>query len=77
MPAINATNARKNLYRLIKEVGESHEPITITGKTAPRFSSMKTIGMPFRKLYTFCPFPVWQVPSAKGSRLPWTSAIRK
>ncbi len=32
MGAINATNARKNLYRLIKEVGESHEPITITGK---------------------------------------------
>ncbi len=32
MSAINATNARKNLYKLIKEVGESHEPITITGK---------------------------------------------
>jgi prevent-host-death family protein len=32
MAAINATNARKNLYKLIKDVGESHEPITITGK---------------------------------------------
>jgi prevent-host-death family protein len=32
MGAINATNARKNLYKLIKEVGESHDPITITGK---------------------------------------------
>jgi antitoxin YefM len=32
MSAINATNARKNLYKLIKEVGESHEPVTITGK---------------------------------------------
>jgi len=32
MVAIRATNARKNLYRLIKEVGESHEPITTTGK---------------------------------------------
>jgi antitoxin YefM len=32
VPAINATNARKNLYKLIKEVGESHEPITITGR---------------------------------------------
>ena len=32
MSAINATNARKNLYKLIKEIGESHEPITITGK---------------------------------------------
>jgi antitoxin YefM len=32
MAAVNATNARKNLYRLIREVGESHEPITITGK---------------------------------------------
>lgn len=32
MAAINATNARRNLYRLIKEVGESHEPLTITGK---------------------------------------------
>ena len=32
MAAVNATNARKNLYRLIKEVGDSHEPLTITGK---------------------------------------------
>ena len=32
MAAVNATNARMNLYRLIKEVGESHEPLTITGK---------------------------------------------
>ena len=32
MAAVNATNARRNLYRLIKEVGESHEPLTITGK---------------------------------------------
>ena len=32
MAAINATNARKNLYRLIREVGESHEPVVITGK---------------------------------------------
>ncbi len=32
MAAINATNARKNLYKLIREVGESHEPVTITGK---------------------------------------------
>ena len=32
MPSTNVTNARKNLYRLIKEVGESHEPVTITGK---------------------------------------------
>ena len=32
MAAINATNARKNLYKLIKEVAESHEPVTITGK---------------------------------------------
>ena len=32
MSAINATNARKNLYRLINDVSESHEPVTITGK---------------------------------------------
>jgi antitoxin YefM len=32
MTAMNATNARKRLYKLIKEVGESHEPITITTK---------------------------------------------
>ena len=35
MSAINATNARKNLYKLIKEVGESHEPVIITGKEGP------------------------------------------
>jgi prevent-host-death family protein len=32
MAAVNAANARKNLYRLIKEVSDSHEPLTITGR---------------------------------------------
>jgi len=32
MPTITATEARKNLYRLLDEVSESHEPIQITGK---------------------------------------------
>jgi antitoxin YefM len=32
MGSINATNARKSLYRLIDEVQESHVPIRITGK---------------------------------------------
>ncbi len=33
MKTINATNARKNLYKLINETAEVHEPIQITGKT--------------------------------------------
>ena len=32
MSTITATEARKNLYRLLDEVSESHEPIQITGK---------------------------------------------
>ena len=32
MGSVNATNARKNLYRLIDDVATSHEPVTITGK---------------------------------------------
>ena len=32
MGTLNVTNARKNLYRLISEVNESHVPVTITGK---------------------------------------------
>jgi antitoxin YefM len=32
MAATNATNARKNLYRLFKEVSDSHAPLTITGR---------------------------------------------
>jgi antitoxin YefM len=32
MAAVNATNARRNLYRLIREVSDSHEPLTITGR---------------------------------------------
>ncbi len=32
MPGITATEARSNLYRLIDEAAESHQPITITGK---------------------------------------------
>lgn len=32
MPTMTATEARKNLYRLMDEVSDSHEPIQITGK---------------------------------------------
>ncbi len=32
MKTINATNARKQLYQLINETSEVHEPIQITGK---------------------------------------------
>ena len=32
MTTITATNARKNLYRLVDEVSESHEPVHISGK---------------------------------------------
>jgi antitoxin YefM len=32
MSSINITNARKLLYKLVEELQNSHEPITITGK---------------------------------------------
>ena len=32
MATISATEARKQLYKLIDEVAESHEPVQITGK---------------------------------------------
>jgi antitoxin YefM len=32
MSSINITNARKNLYRLVKTLSETHEPVHITGK---------------------------------------------
>ncbi len=32
MTTLSATEARKNLYRLIDETTQHHEPITITGK---------------------------------------------
>ena len=32
MNILNATEARTNLYRLIDQTSESHEPIIITGK---------------------------------------------
>lgn len=34
MTTITASEARANLYRLIDETAESHEPILITGKRA-------------------------------------------
>ncbi|OGT77414.1 MAG: antitoxin [Gammaproteobacteria bacterium RIFCSPLOWO2_12_FULL_38_14] len=34
MPRYTATNVRANLYRLMKQVSESHVPIHITGKQA-------------------------------------------
>ena len=32
MSDITATEARSNLYRLIDETAESHQPVVITGK---------------------------------------------
>lgn len=32
MSTTNATKARENLYRLIDQVNDSHEPVLITGK---------------------------------------------
>lgn len=32
MHTVNATHARQNLFRLLDEVMESHEPLQITGK---------------------------------------------
>lgn len=32
MTSISATEARKNLYRLVDDVQSSHEPVEITGK---------------------------------------------
>lgn len=34
MTSITATHARSRLYRLLDEVGQSHEPVLITGKRA-------------------------------------------
>ena len=34
MSSVNATHARKNLYRLIDEVSQSHDTVTITGKNS-------------------------------------------
>jgi prevent-host-death family protein len=32
MATLNASDARANLYRLIDQTNESHEPVTISGK---------------------------------------------
>jgi len=32
MSSINITNARKNLYRLVEDLSDTHEPVHITGK---------------------------------------------
>ena len=32
MGSVNITNARKDLYKIVDQVNESHEPIHITGK---------------------------------------------
>ena len=34
MKTINVTNARKELYKLIDQVEEEHEPVYITGKNS-------------------------------------------
>jgi len=34
MTILNATEARTNLYRIMEQVAQSHQPVTITGKRA-------------------------------------------
>lgn len=34
MSSINITNARKDLYKIVEAVNQSHEPIHITGKSS-------------------------------------------
>jgi prevent-host-death family protein len=34
MSSINITNARKNLYKLVESLAETHVPIHITGRSA-------------------------------------------
>ena len=34
MSTINITNARKDLYRIVKSVNESHQPVHIAGKNS-------------------------------------------
>ncbi len=34
MPTITVTEARTNLYKLLNQIAESHEPVLITGKRA-------------------------------------------
>lgn len=34
MSSINITNARKNLYKIVESVNQSHDPIHISGKNA-------------------------------------------
>ncbi len=34
MSSINITNARKDLYRIVESVNETHDPIHITGKNS-------------------------------------------
>jgi len=41
MQILTASEARANLYRLIDQAAESHEPVTITGK---RSKDVKNIG---------------------------------
>jgi prevent-host-death family protein len=33
MSSINITNARKNLYKLVKGLADTHEPVHITGRS--------------------------------------------
>jgi antitoxin YefM len=37
MPSINATQARAELYNLIRQVSESHEPVEIRGRQGAAF----------------------------------------
>ena len=55
MTILAASEARANLYRLIVQAAESHEPILICGKITGAFFWPKKIGILFKR-HSFC-FP--------------------
>jgi len=58
MHALTVSEARANLYRLIDETAESHEPIIISGSAVAPSCSLPKIGVPFKKPCTCLPYQV-------------------
>ncbi|WP_432206846.1 type II toxin-antitoxin system Phd/YefM family antitoxin [Halomonas ventosae] len=76
MTGITATEARSNLYRLIDETAESHQPIVIMGKRKKAVLVSRKIGSQSRKHVICSLYPVCGSLFVRVWKSRWVNAMR-
>ena len=76
MTVLKVSEARANLYQLIDETAQSHQPVMITGKRHNAVLCRKTIGGQCKKRCTWFPFRACANRSSKACKRQSKNALR-